>query len=112
MTTDNFCFYLQNRLIQTSQIGGQRYSDTSPFSIPWSKYCSAEHPYAKCCRADYRGAILIHRVIVFQLNSDGLSTLSSRNSGIAKSDSFEMNGIGSRNHLNGNGNAKPAQENP
>jgi hypothetical protein len=26
---------LQNRLIQTSQTGGQRYSDTSPFSIPW-----------------------------------------------------------------------------
>jgi hypothetical protein len=32
-----FCFYLQNRLIQTSQTGGQQYSDTSPFSIPWSK---------------------------------------------------------------------------
>ncbi len=38
MTTDNFCFYLQNRLIQTSQTGGQRYSDTSPFSIPWSDH--------------------------------------------------------------------------
>jgi hypothetical protein len=25
---------LQNRLIQTSQTGGQWYSDTSPFSIP------------------------------------------------------------------------------
>jgi hypothetical protein len=35
MTTDNFCFHLQNRLIQTSQTGGQWYSDTSPFSIPW-----------------------------------------------------------------------------
>ncbi len=35
MTTDSFCFYLPNRLIQTSQTGGQRYSDTSPFSIPW-----------------------------------------------------------------------------
>jgi hypothetical protein len=34
MTTNNFCFYLQNRLIQTSQTGGQRFSDTSPFSIP------------------------------------------------------------------------------
>jgi hypothetical protein len=34
MTTDNFCFYLPNRLIQTSQTGGQHYSDTSPFSIP------------------------------------------------------------------------------
>ncbi len=34
MTTNNFCFYLQNRLIQTSQTGGQWYSDTSSFSIP------------------------------------------------------------------------------
>ncbi len=34
MTNDNFCFYLQNRLIQTSQTGGQLHSDTSPFSIP------------------------------------------------------------------------------
>jgi len=34
MTTDNFCFYLQSRLIQTSQTGGQWYSDTSPFGIP------------------------------------------------------------------------------
>jgi hypothetical protein len=37
MTTDNCCFYLQNRLIQTSQTGGQWYSDISPFSIPWLK---------------------------------------------------------------------------
>ncbi len=36
MITDNFWFYLQNRLFQTSQTGGQQYSDTSPFSIPWS----------------------------------------------------------------------------
>ncbi len=33
MTTDNFHFYLQNRLIQTGQTGGQLYSDTSPFSV-------------------------------------------------------------------------------
>jgi hypothetical protein len=38
MTTDNFCFYLHYRLIQTSQTGGQWYSDTSLFSIPWSYY--------------------------------------------------------------------------
>ncbi len=38
MTTDKFQFYLQNRLIQTSQTGGQRYSDTSPFSIPCLVY--------------------------------------------------------------------------
>jgi hypothetical protein len=35
MTTDNFCFYLQNRLTPTGQTGGQMYSDTSPFSVPW-----------------------------------------------------------------------------
>ncbi len=29
-------FYFQNRLIQTSQTGGQWYNDTTPFSIPWS----------------------------------------------------------------------------
>jgi hypothetical protein len=34
MTAYNFCFYLQNRLMQISQRGGQWYSDTSPFSIP------------------------------------------------------------------------------
>jgi hypothetical protein len=34
MTSENICFYLQNRLIQTSQTGGQWYIDTSPFSIP------------------------------------------------------------------------------
>jgi hypothetical protein len=33
----HFCFYLQNRLIQTSQTEGQWYSDTSPFSIPWGR---------------------------------------------------------------------------
>jgi len=34
MTTNNFCFYLQNKLIQTSQTGVQLYNDTSPFIIP------------------------------------------------------------------------------
>jgi hypothetical protein len=38
MTTDNFCFYLLNRLIQTSQTGGQLYSDASLFSIPCFSY--------------------------------------------------------------------------
>jgi hypothetical protein len=35
MTIDNFCYYLQNRLIQTSQTGGQLCSDTTPLSIPF-----------------------------------------------------------------------------
>jgi hypothetical protein len=39
MTTDNLCFYLQNRLIQISQTGGEWYSDTYPFSIPWPGLC-------------------------------------------------------------------------
>jgi hypothetical protein len=39
MTTDNFCFYLQNGLIQTSQTVGQLYSGTSPFSIPLLILC-------------------------------------------------------------------------
>jgi hypothetical protein len=34
MTTDNFCFHLQNRLIQTGQTGGQMYSDTPPLAFP------------------------------------------------------------------------------
>jgi hypothetical protein len=38
MTTDNFCFYLQKRLVQTSQTGGQWYSDTSLFSIQCVDY--------------------------------------------------------------------------
>ncbi len=29
---------MQNRLIQTTQTGGQQYSDTSPFSIPCLGY--------------------------------------------------------------------------
>jgi hypothetical protein len=37
MTTYIYCFYLQNKLIQTSQTGGQWYSDISPFSIPCLK---------------------------------------------------------------------------
>jgi len=46
MTTDNFCFYLQSRLIQTSQTGGQQYSDTSLFSIPWTGTCTSIHIWA------------------------------------------------------------------
>jgi len=40
MTNDNFSVYLQNRLGQTSETGGQWYSDTSPFSIPWIQLSS------------------------------------------------------------------------
>jgi hypothetical protein len=41
MTTDNFGFYLQNRLIQTSQTGGKWYSDPPlvfpDFAVGFSK---------------------------------------------------------------------------
>ena len=51
MTTDIFCFYLQKRLIQTSQTGGQLYSDTSPFSIPCPlnalNICKFQHFFKK-----------------------------------------------------------------
>jgi hypothetical protein len=41
MTTDNFCFYFQNKLIQTSQTVGQQYSDTSPLVFPGSSlFCT------------------------------------------------------------------------
>jgi hypothetical protein len=34
MTTDNFPFYLQNRLIQRGQTGSQPYSDHPPLVFP------------------------------------------------------------------------------
>ncbi len=51
MTTDNFCFYLQNRLVQTSQTGGKWYSDTSPFRIP----CLYPTPFQGILPAQLRG---------------------------------------------------------
>jgi len=45
MTTDNFCFYLQNRLIQTSQTGGQWYSDTSHLVFPGSTIKTEEESF-------------------------------------------------------------------
>jgi hypothetical protein len=54
MTADNFCFYLQNRLIQTSQIGGKWYSDTSQFSIP----CLSEtNDYSLCASKCVAGQV-------------------------------------------------------
>jgi hypothetical protein len=38
MTTDNFCFYLKNRLIRANQTGGQQYSDTSR-DVFWEQKC-------------------------------------------------------------------------
>ncbi len=52
MTTDNFCFNLEKRLIQTSQTGGQWYSDTSPFSIPCVILRFALYTFFVCSRAN------------------------------------------------------------
>jgi hypothetical protein len=49
MTTDNFCFYFKNRLIQSSQTGAQQYSDTSPFSIPWFSIQHSIYVIATLC---------------------------------------------------------------
>jgi hypothetical protein len=49
LTTDNFCFYLQNRLIQTSQTGGQRYSDTSPWLGSFSDMKEVHGAHALPC---------------------------------------------------------------
>ncbi len=57
MTTDNFCFYFQNRLIQTSQTGGQLYSDTPPFNIPWfGKLTLGNSEFAKSEICHFHGA--------------------------------------------------------
>jgi len=50
MITDSFCFYLQNRLIQTSQTGGQWYSDTPPSVFPGG---SLKHTLALAVRYDF-----------------------------------------------------------
>jgi len=45
MTTDNFCFHMQNRLIQMSQTGGQWYSDTPPLIFQGKRVCQSETTY-------------------------------------------------------------------
>jgi hypothetical protein len=53
MTSGNFCFYLQDRLIETSITGGQWYSDTSPFSIPWLLCLSQSVSLTGCYKAHW-----------------------------------------------------------
>jgi hypothetical protein len=71
MTTDKFCFYLQNRLTQTGQTGGQQYSDTSPFSIPWlnifgirTKFCIAILTHFSC-QTSLAAFLLIKNVTIW-----------------------------------------------
>jgi hypothetical protein len=56
MTTDNFCFYLQNSLIQTGQTGGHLYNDISPFSIPWTY---APSNFAAAAVAEEKGFVAL-----------------------------------------------------
>jgi hypothetical protein len=62
MSTDNFCFYLQNRLIQTSNTGGQQYSDTSPFSIPWGKLSTIDPLITVVCFLDKQILFAVSKV--------------------------------------------------
>jgi hypothetical protein len=68
MTTDNFCFYLQNRLIKTSQTGGQWHRDTSPLSIP----CSIQGSWAE------HSTTVHNQVFLSPLVSDRIWTLNLR----------------------------------
>jgi hypothetical protein len=58
MPSDNFCFYLQNRQIQTSQKGGQWDSDPSPFSIPCPNLGMMRQVFYGCATAV--GQVYIH----------------------------------------------------
>jgi hypothetical protein len=64
MMTDNFCFYLQNRLIQTSQIGGQWYRDISPVSIPCHNIFDC---FAEChsLQTLLKNAILLNVILLY-----------------------------------------------
>ncbi len=88
MTTDNFCFYLQNRLIQTSQTGGQWYSDTSPFGIPriWSMQLFVAAMISRSvCHYHYRARLGAYpQIVVFdQQMSQSKSKCWYSNNGIA-----------------------------
>jgi len=68
MTTDNICFYMQNRLIQTSQTGGEWYSDASPFSIPWLEHGQTYADRTTLARVfNFRKARMLNSVAI-QLN--------------------------------------------
>ncbi len=66
LTTKFFCFCLQNRLIQTSQTGGQQYSDTFPFSIPFLNHAEW---FAMSCITDglYDGqeSVCVHSILFY-----------------------------------------------
>jgi hypothetical protein len=65
MISNNFCFYLQNRLIQTNQTGGQQYSDISRFSIPW--FQPSLTSVAECSTVAKKKVYLINPTLLFQL---------------------------------------------
>jgi hypothetical protein len=70
MATDNFCFYLHNRLIQTSQTGGQQYSDTSPFSIPCLFYWKYKSTLRCVYTSDAGFAISLNDSILIEDDDD------------------------------------------
>jgi hypothetical protein len=80
MTTDNFCFYLQNRLIQTSQTGGQWYSDTSPFSIPYLVYDLGYKNWTKKnLKSSGQGFFFLFQGVEFSTGVDQISSFNPEN---------------------------------
>ncbi len=75
MLYDNwqFCFYLKNILIQTSQAGDQWYNDTSPFSIPWIRYPSKTVLKGTLTRPSSHRKPILH-TCVFPINAGGYQT--------------------------------------
>ncbi len=77
MTTDNYCFYLENRLIQTSQTGGQHYCDTSPFSIPCPNLKIISRVFHQCATevVSILNICLIFVQLVFNMSNGVTDTL-------------------------------------
>ncbi len=61
-------FQLSYNQFQTSQTGGQRYSDTSPFSIPWFTQLWPKFPLSYSSRLDRFGIKKFLRMIWIEDN--------------------------------------------
>jgi hypothetical protein len=72
MTTDNFCFYLQNRLIPTGQTGDQWYIDTSPFSIPWAGHTRAEHLKSSYNTFGFKYTSQTLQLVIYEITAENI----------------------------------------
>jgi hypothetical protein len=62
MAMEIFCFYSQNKLIQASQTGGQRYSDTSRTLLVFP---ASSYPFEKVVQ-DFQTVLVLFQHIPFQ----------------------------------------------